>query len=93
MVPLRVPAKLFYSSWNRECAQKKPKAFTFENPQVYPNAVDFADKIASRTGGFPSGYYVLVDHPRKHSTGDWKRHPNPSTIGLSSAADKPGNWW
>jgi four helix bundle protein len=36
-------------------------AFMFENLQVYPKAVDFADKIASHTEQFPRGYYFLVD--------------------------------
>jgi four helix bundle protein len=36
-------------------------AFMFENLQVYQKAVDFADKIASKTEAFPRGYYFLVD--------------------------------
>jgi hypothetical protein len=35
-------------------------AFMFENLQVYQKAVDFADRIASRTETFPRGYYFLV---------------------------------
>jgi len=33
----------------------------FENLQVYQRAVDFADRIASKTESFPRGYYFLVD--------------------------------
>jgi hypothetical protein len=36
-------------------------AFMFENLQVYQKAVDFADRIASKTEAFPRGYYFLVD--------------------------------
>ncbi len=36
-------------------------AFMFENLQVYQKAVDFADRIAALTEGFPRGYYFLVD--------------------------------
>ena len=35
--------------------------FMFENLLVYQKAVDFADRIASRTETFPRGYYFLVD--------------------------------
>jgi four helix bundle protein len=35
--------------------------FMFENLQVYQRAVDFADRIASKTESFPRGYYFLVD--------------------------------
>jgi four helix bundle protein len=36
-------------------------AFMFENLQVYQKAVDFADRVASRTETYPRGYYFLVD--------------------------------
>jgi four helix bundle protein len=36
-------------------------AFMFENLQVYQKAIDFADRIATRTESFPRGYYFLVD--------------------------------
>ncbi len=36
-------------------------AFMFENLEVYQKAVDFADRIASKTEAFPRGYYFLVD--------------------------------
>jgi four helix bundle protein len=35
--------------------------FMFENLQVYQKAVDFADRIASKTETFPRGYYFFVD--------------------------------
>jgi four helix bundle protein len=37
-------------------------SFMVENLQVYQKAVDFADRIASKTESFPRGYYFLVDH-------------------------------
>jgi len=33
----------------------------FENLEVYQKAVDFADKIMTRTEHFPRGYYFLTD--------------------------------
>jgi len=33
----------------------------FENLQVYPKAVDFADQVIGVTEKFPRGYYFLVD--------------------------------
>ena len=36
-------------------------AFMFESLQVYQKAVDFADRIASKTEIFPRGYYFLLD--------------------------------
>jgi four helix bundle protein len=36
-------------------------AFMFEKLEVYQKAVDFADQIAGRTGGFPRGYGFLAD--------------------------------
>ncbi len=35
--------------------------FAFEKLRVYQRAVDFADRIATLTSGFPRGYYYLAD--------------------------------
>ena len=36
-------------------------AFMFEKLEVYQKAVDFADRIAALTEGFPRGYWFLAD--------------------------------
>jgi four helix bundle protein len=36
-------------------------AFAFEKLQVYQKAVDFADRIAALSEGFPRGYGFLAD--------------------------------
>ncbi len=36
-------------------------AFMFEKLEVYQKAVDFADRIAALTEGFPRGYWFFRD--------------------------------